>query len=223
MRASAITLLIATGLWALACGSGGSGGYGGSPQPLENGSYQKPPSSYDQPPATNTPSDYQKPPSTYQAPPGSGPGTTTPGGSPCDALCQLAQDGSCSDQQGDVSSLPLTQCVASCNEQLGSIPCPNQFGDVMNCLLDQGLTCGQLESIGEGNPNDIPIDIRSACTVSIQVFGNCVHDQEPPPGPDNGGDCSIGGGCACANACDSCRCENLGDDGPCTDCRRNNN
>ena len=70
MRASAITLLIATGLVAMACGSGESPSNAGPAQPLENGDYQKPPSSFEDPPSTDTPSDYQKPPSTYERPGG---------------------------------------------------------------------------------------------------------------------------------------------------------
>jgi len=219
MRASAITLLIATGLWALACGSGSAPNNAGPAQPLENGQYQKPSTTYQDPSSTKNPSDYQKPPSTYQGGgPSTGPGSAA---SPCAVVCTLAADGSCAQEGGDIASLPPDQCVAACNEALGGFPCPNEFGDVMNCLLDQGLTCGQLESIGEGNPNDIPADVRSECTESINAFAACVDAQQNPPGPGNGGDCTVGGGCACANACDSCRCENLGDDGPCTDCRPN--
>jgi hypothetical protein len=220
MRASAITLLIATGLWATACGSGESPSNAGPAQPLENGAYQKPASSYEDPPATGTPTDYQKPPSTYQ-PPGSSSGSgSTAGGSVCDIICELAAGGAC--KEGDIASLPPGDCVAACNQQLGGFPCPHQFADVVGCFVDQGLTCGDLESLGEGNPNDLPADVRNACTVPIQAFAACVEAQSPGAGGD--GDCTLSSQCSgCQDDCAFCRCNNLGDDGPCTACRNNRN
>jgi len=227
MRASAITLLIATGLWAMACGSGGGENTSGS-APLENGQYQKPSSSYQDPPGTDTPSDYEKPPSTYQ-PPGGGFGSTPPkprpGAGLCDQLCAMAAANNCSeelDNKDDIAALPPDQCVRECNAEFDELGCAQEIAGASSCLLDHldELNCDELERIGEGNPNDIPEEVRAACSAPLASLAGCLHGLDSPPG---GGNCTVGGRCSCDDPCQRCRCENLGSDASCTDCRNNNN
>ena len=223
MRASAITLLIATGLWATACGSGSSPSNAGPTPPLENGEYQKPPSSYQDPPSTGQPSDYEKPPSTYERPGGSGVlPPPKPGANPCDHLCAMAEAQDCAselDNQDSIAALPLPQCLTACKEKFDGYSCQDDLTDLSNCILEHvdGLDCNQLERIGNGDLNNIPRDARDACTDRINDLVGCLEDGDNPP--PNGGSCTISGKCICDDACQSCRCENLGDDGPCTDCR----
>ena len=226
MRASAITLLIATGLWAMACGSGESPSNAGRPQPLENGTYQKPPSSYQDPPSTGQPSDYQKPPSTYERP-GGGSGTAPmpgPGATLCHDLCAMAAANDCASElenKDDIAALPPAQCIDECNGRFDGFGCAIEIAGVSTCVLHQlgELDCMQLEQIGEGKPNNIPREVRDACSDSIASLSGCLDGLEP----GDGGDCTVSGRCVCNDDCEHCRCENLGDDGPCTACRNNNN
>ena len=225
MRASSITLLLATGLWAVAACSGNGGGTGPSGQagPLENGSYQKPSSSYEDPPSTSQPSDYEKPPSIYQSG-GSSPPPPAPGaGAPCNELCAMAAAQNCADEidnPNSIAALPFDQCVRECKSEFAGYACPDDLARVSACIVDNvdELNCRQLEHIGSGNPDDIPQEARNACIDKASDLLDCLENGDNPP--DNGS-CTIIGRCICDDPCASCRCENLGDDGPCTDCRRN--
>ena len=226
MRASSITLLLATGLWAVVGCSGDGGGPGpsGQPGPLENGSYQRPSSTYDDPPSTPQPSDYEKPPSIYEKPGGSsqGPAPTPGAGAPCEELCAMAEAQNCADEldESEIAALPFDQCVKECKGAFAGYTCADQLADVSTCIVHNvgELSCRQLEQIGDGNPNNIPQEARDACVESINEVRDCLENGNPPD-PGNGGSCTISGRCVCDDDCASCRCENLGDDGPCEACR----
>jgi hypothetical protein len=226
MRASAITLLIATGLGAMACGSGESPSNAGPPQPLENGPYQKPPSSYEDPPSTGTPTDYEKPPSTYQRP-GGGPGAAPmpgPGAGLCDYLCAMAVANQCSEEldPNEIAALPFDQCVHECNRKFDAFGCAIEIASASSCFLDHlgELNCRQLEQIGEGNPGNIPQEVRAACSAPIASLSGCLEGLD---NPGEGGECTISGRCVCDDDCEHCRCENVGDDASCPSCRNNGN
>jgi hypothetical protein len=226
MRASWITLLLATGLSAVvACrGNGGGNGPSGQAGPLENGSYQRPSSSYEDPPSTPQPTDYEKPPSIYEGGGSGTPPASTPGaGAPCNELCAMAAAQNCADELDNSDSIaaqPFDECVKECKTEFAGYSCPDDLARVSACIIDHvdELDCRQLEQIGAGNPNNIPQDARDACTDSILALIDCLEGGDDP---GNGGSCTISGRCICDDPCASCRCENLGDDGPCTDCRRN--
>ncbi len=226
MRASAITLLIATGLWATACGSGESPSNAGPPPPLENGTYQKPSSTYQDPPSTGTPSNYQDPPSTYQRPGGSTGSVSQPGPGAqlCDYLCEMAVANNCSEEldADEIAAMPLEQCIHECNGKFDAFGCAIEIATVSTCLLDnlEELSCRELEQIGEGNPNDIPQEVRAACSAQLASLVGCLEGLDDP---GQGGECTISGRCVCEDDCQHCRCENIGDDGPCDSCRNNNN
>lgn len=225
MRASSITLLFATGLCAMAACSGNGGGNGPSGQagPLQNGSYQKPESSYEDPPSTPQPTDYEKPPSIYESG-GSTPPPPTPGaGAPCDELCAMAAAQNCADElQGSdsIAAMPLDQCVRACKAAFAEAACADDLAKLATCIVDNvdELDCRQLERLGEGNPDNIPPGARDACTDRTHDAVACLEGGD---NPGAAGSCTLVGRCVCDDPCASCRCENLGDDGPCTDCRRN--
>jgi hypothetical protein len=229
MRASSITHLLATGLWAVvACsGSGGGNGPSGQAGPLQNGSYQKPSSSYEDPPSTSQPSDYEKPPSIYEGGGSSAPPAPTPGADfPCEALCAMAESQDCADELDNSDSpaaLPYAPCVELCRAELVGYACPDDLANLSTCIVDNvdELNCRQLEQIGNGNPNNIPQDARDACTDRIATLVDCLENGDNPD-PGTGGSCTLAGRCICDGDCASCRCENLGDDGPCEACRNNN-
>jgi len=170
------------------------------------------------------PSDYDKPPSTYEKP-GSGTGTNPPSGqhdTTCELLCGMAADQNCAadpDSEGEIQALPLDQCIAACEAELSDIDCEAEFRRATSCVAEEvELNCKQLGQIQGGQNPDIPLNALQTCGTAIQPLASC---REGDPNPDDGdGSCTVTNRCqGCADDCQSCRCENLGDDGPCTDCR----
>lgn len=229
MRASSITLLLATGLLAVAgCGSGDganpSGGPSGAVPPLQNGSYQTPPPSYDRPASTAAPDDYEKPPSIYEKP-GSGAGTTPPPGhadSTCELLCGMAVDQDCADDPGsqdEIQALPLNECIAACEAELSGIDCEAEYRRATSCIAaETNFNCRQLGEIQRGETPDVPRSALENCATDIDPLVSCREGPDTPPG--NSG-CNLVNDCqGCADECQRCRCNNLGDDGPCNTCGR---
>lgn len=223
MRASSITLLLATGLWAVAACSGG-GDPSGQAAPLENGSYQKPFSSYEPAPSTPTPTDYERPPSIYE-PPGT---PAAPGGGGeelCKNFCGVADANECSsdpDYEDDLIGQPYDECLASCTLSTTDTPCTSELDALFSCIFaNTEVSCRDLRDLEHGNLDDLDEAAAEACNGPIQPLVNCLENQDPPdPGE---GSCTLPDQCSgCRDACERCRCENLGDDGPCTDCRNQN-
>jgi hypothetical protein len=223
MRASSITLLLATGLWAVAaCGSGG-GDPSGHAGPLENGDYQKPFTSYEPPPTTPTPSDYETPPSIYESGSPSTPGAPNGSGELCKTFCDVADANDCQsdpDSEGDIVGMPHDECVDSCTFSTTDTACTTELNALFDCIFDNmAFSCEELRDLEHGGLDDLDDGVAEACDGSIQPLVNCLDNQEPPD-EGNNGSCTLPDQCSgCRDACQRCRCENLGDDGPCTDCR----
>jgi len=228
MRASSITLLLATGLWAVAaCGSGGGDGPTGQPAPLQNGSYQKPFSSYQPAPSTPAPSDYEKPPSVYDD--GHSDTPTSPGGGElCRPFCDLSQQNECPadpDSEGDLIGLPYDECMQVCTDATVGLPCAVELDTLFACIYGYPeLSCSDLNNLEEGDVDDLDDDITDPCIGAAKPLVNCLTHRDPPdPGEGGSGSCTLPLCGGCVDACQTCRCNNLGSDASCPECRDENN
>jgi len=224
MHASSITLLLATGLLAVVgCGSGEGPNPSGAVPPLENGTYQTPPPSYDRPASTAAPSDYERPPSIYEKP-GSGAGSSPPpgqGDTTCNLLCGMAVDQDCATDpasEGEIQALPLNECIAACEERLTGSDCEAEYRRATSCIAGETeFNCRELGEIQRGEIPNIPRSALENCATDLDPLVSC---REGPDAPPPMGGCNLVNECqGCADECQTCRCNNLGDDGPCTTCR----
>lgn len=230
MRVRSITLLLALGSLAVGCGgsSGGMGSSAGQPTPADTG-YQTPPGSYQAPPASTTDSStsqqasgsFDAPPGQYEAPPGStgsGGGSGSSGGDltvVCTRLCNIATNLNCTDLEPGESG---TDCTQACAQEFGSIPCSNEVGDALGCLLDSSSfdceTISELASGDSSGSSEIDQTLASNCQTQAAALAQCEGPStqpqpqpQPKPGQSGGGTCQTADYCAnCTSTCDICRC-----------------
>ena len=199
MRASRTTLLWAMGiLAAIGCGSGSGANSGGGTGPgsSQNGSYQKPPTTYDKPPAAPQPgSSYEKPPSTYEPAPGSGP---SGGNAVCQELCGSTQILQCiADGVGEagIGNVPIqvdpSECIQGCTTALDNAPCGAELAAMADCLFSAiDITCELFDKLQNGDVSGLDPQQIQACEQAAQAFAAC----EQSTGGGTGGSNGTGGG-----------------------------
>jgi hypothetical protein len=210
MRADSITLLLAGGLLAFAgCGGGGGAAPGSPNQPLDNGAYQKPPSTYQKPPSTTDKvSDYQ----------------SATGSDVCDAICgfyEVAQcltdgDGNGEGGQGNGGgqTISLAECKAGCDQAIASYPCKQELVTAIDCLLGTiDLTCELLQHAQDGDISGMDVQQLQVCQSAVDAYTSC---QEGVDGPDEM-HCTPPNDCGgCAGSCERCLCQYIDDPSMCT-------
>jgi hypothetical protein len=213
MRADSIILVMTGGLVAFAGCDGGGGALEGSPDPLENGSYQEPPSSYEKPPSTtNTVTDYQSP----------------TGTDVCDAICSFYELSRCVTEgsanpdangeggrgDGGGQVLARSECMASCAKAIVSYPCRQELVGVIDCLFDRAdLTCELLQQAQSGQIGAMDAAKLEACQSAVSVYTACADAREEPPVTH----CSAPNDCGeCSNACTRCLCQRPDETAMCT-------